>query len=686
MNLDLSRLFRPKSIAVLGGGWAANVVEQLLKSGYSGEIWPVNPKRADIRGVPCFPSLEALPGAPDASFVGVNREATVGVVRQLREMGGGGATLFASGFSESEDEGTGGADLQRALVEAAGDMPILGPNCYGFLNYLDNVTLWPDQHGGVRVERGVAIVSQSSNIAINMTMQARGLPIAYVAAAGNQAQTGAAGIASALMDDPRVTAVGFYLEGFGDIAALQALGAKSRALGKPVVVLKVGHSEGARAAAKTHTASLAGSAAAGSALLARFGMVEALSIETFLETLKLLHFFGPLPGNMMLSVSCSGGEASLMSDMALGTGITYKPFGEKQRQELKALLGPIVTIANPLDYHTFIWGDTQRMTDVFAAALGEGFDISAFVLDLPRADRCNPAGYRCAIDAIVAAKQRTGARVAVLASMPENITEAMAAQFAEAGIVTLNGMRAGLDAIDLAMSAHLRIEAAERSEPVLLAPDAPGETVTLDEVQSKAALAAHGLAVPKGVVAATAGDAMTAALAQLYFPLAVKALGIAHKTEAGAVAIGIADAAGLARAISDMPQDHGFLIEEMATGGIGELILGVSRDETGMFLLTIGAGGVAAEILRDTANLIVPATRGEIEDALKSLRCWPLFTGWRGRKAAAIGPVIEATMALQAYVASDPAVREIDINPLIVRESDAIAVDALIVTGKGGAT
>jgi acyl-CoA synthetase (NDP forming) len=193
---DLSRLLRPRSIALFGGGWAVNVVAQLKKSGFDGDIWPVNPKRADILGVPCLASIDDLPVAPDASFIGVNRDATIEVVQRLSAMGAGGATCFASGFLESEAETAGGADLQARLIKAAGDMPILGPNCYGLINYLDNVTLWPDQHGGLPVDSGVAIVAQSSNIAINMTMQARGLPIAYVVAAGNQAQIGASDIAA----------------------------------------------------------------------------------------------------------------------------------------------------------------------------------------------------------------------------------------------------------------------------------------------------------------------------------------------------------------------------------------------------------------------------------------------------------------------------------------------------------
>ena len=176
MSRDLSRLLRPKSIAVLGAGWAANVVEQCGKMGFTGPVWPVHPTRNAIAGVPTFRSLADLPQPPDAVFIGVNRHATVGVVSDLAAMGAGGAICFAAGWTEA-----GAPELQAALVAAAGDMPILGPNCYGVINYLDGALLWPDQHGGRRVERGVALLSQSSNIIVNLSMQTRGLPVAYVA-------------------------------------------------------------------------------------------------------------------------------------------------------------------------------------------------------------------------------------------------------------------------------------------------------------------------------------------------------------------------------------------------------------------------------------------------------------------------------------------------------------------------
>ena len=206
------------------------------------------------------------------------------------------------------------ADLQDQLLAAAGDMPILGPNCYGFINYLDGALLWPDQQGGRRVESGVAIVTQSSNIAINLTMQSRGLPIAYAITAGNQAQIGIAEIGRGLLDDPRVTALGLHIEGFGDLRAFEDLALYAKQKNKPIVAIKVGKSAQAQAATVSHTASLAGGDAGAAALLKRLGIPRLDDLPSFLETLKLMHVTGPLQANTIATMSCSGGEASLAAE------------------------------------------------------------------------------------------------------------------------------------------------------------------------------------------------------------------------------------------------------------------------------------------------------------------------------------------------------------------------------------
>src|SRR6185295_4344893 len=234
---DLHRLLAPRSIAVVGGAPAERVVRQCLKLGFTGSIWPVHPKRADLAGVPCLPDLDALPAVPDAVFLGVNRHSTVEAMATLRSIGAGGAVCYGSGFAES-----GEADLQRDLLDAAGDVPFLGPNCYGFVNTFDRVALWPDEHGMQRFERGVAIVSQSGNVAVNLTFQQRGLRLGTIVSVGNQASVGTEDCIDAFLDDPRITAIGLFLEAVRDAQRFAVVAARAHAQGVPIVALQTGRS------------------------------------------------------------------------------------------------------------------------------------------------------------------------------------------------------------------------------------------------------------------------------------------------------------------------------------------------------------------------------------------------------------------------------------------------------------
>ena len=360
--------------------------------GYEGEIWPVHPSKSEVEGLPAFASIADLPGSPDAAFIGVNRHLTIDVVKDLRARGCGGAICYASGFLEADE--TGGR-LQSELIDAAGDMPVLGPNCYGLINYADGALLWPDQQGGRRLatdQGGIAIIAQSSNIAINFSMQARGLPLAFIITVGNQAQTGMSSLALALLDDPRVTTLGLHIEGYDSIEGMEALAQKSRSLGKPVVVFKVGRSQQAQAATLSHTASLAGSQAASNAFLKRCGFGQVYSIPVFLETLKLLHVNGVLNGYRMSSMSCSGGEASIIADTAVDRKVYFPTLDDHQKKPVEDVLGPLVTVSNPLDYHTYCWGNAEVMSAAYSAMVGIGFDMNFLILDFPHRERCEDWG------------------------------------------------------------------------------------------------------------------------------------------------------------------------------------------------------------------------------------------------------------------------------------------------------
>ena len=672
MTRDLSRLFRPKSIAVIGGGaWCRLVIEQCQKMGFGGTIWPVHPKAEEVAGLPAFKDVDSLPEAPDAAFVGVNRFATIDVVRALSARGAGGAVCFASGFLEAAAEDAEGADLQAQLLEAAGDMPFLGPNCYGFINYLDGALLWPDQHGGQRAETGVALVTQSSNIAINLTMQKRGLPLAYVVTAGNQAQSGIAAIGEALLEDDRVTALGLHIEGFGDLRAFEALAARARALGKPIIALKVGKSAEAQAATVSHTASLAGGDAGAGALLSRFGIPRLDDLPSFLETLKLLHVTGRLPSNRIATISCSGGEASLAADTADARRVAFPPLNDRQKTDLRAALGPMVALANPLDYHTYIWRDTEAMTNAFAAMMDPQLAMTMLIADFPRGDRCDASDWECTIAAMIAARERTGANAGFIATLPELMPEEVAARLMEAGVVPFSGLT---EAIAACEAASLCLP--EPPEPLLL-PTATVEPDLIPEAEAKRQLSAYGLRVPHSKRAISATNARAVAV-DLGFPVVLKGEGVAHKTEAGAVVLNLTSGQAVSDAAHDMPA-RSFLIEEMVTGAVAELLIGVVKDPAHGFVMTLAAGGTLTEVLQDSASVLLPASEADLETALNSLRVSRLLNGYRGAAAANREALMAAIRAVEAYVLENAlGLEEIEINPLLCTPTDAVAADALM--------
>ncbi len=688
----LDRLLRPRSLAVFGGWEAAETIRQCRRLGYDGVIWPVHPSKETVEGLRCYRSVDDLPAAPDAAFVGVNRSLTIDIVRALAARGAGGAVCYASGFKEAGDAAGNGALLQQALVQAAGAMPILGPNCYGFINYLDGALLWPDQHGGQRVERGVAILTQSSNIAINLSMQKRGLPISYMLTAGNQAQMGLSALASGALDDPRVTALGLHIEGIDDIAAFEAMLGKARAKNIPVAVLKLGKSEAARQLTLSHTASLAGSDALSEAFFRRLGAARLHSIAEFLETLKLLHVHGPLPGAEICSMSCSGGEASIMADAAERRAVSFRPLREEERQRVKATLNELVAVANPLDYHTFIWGDEHALTATFSAMLAGGFDLSMLVLDLPRQDRCSTADWDMPLQAIKLASRATGGRAAVVATLPENLPEAVAEALVADGVAPMMGVDEALAAVEAAALIG-RAYAGAAPAPLCLAGAealAAGQAVrVIDEAQAKARLREIGLCTPEARLACSAQEAAAAA-AEIGFPVVLKAVGahLAHKTELGAVKLNLGDRQAVLAAAESMSALGGrFLVERMVEGAVAELILGVNRDPQFGLHLVIGAGGVLVELMKDSRVLLLPTSAQEIRQAILSLRSAPLLTGFRGKAPADIDAAVEAALALARFAqANADSLLELDINPLMLcaKGQGAFVADALLrVTGGG---
>ena len=671
---NLTRLLNPKSIAFVGGNECAIAIRRTRELGFTGTIYAVHPKRDELSGVPTLKSPDDIPEAVDAAFIAVKNEPTIDVVRALAAKGCGGAVIYAAGFAE-----TGNAELQRKLLAAANGMPLMGPNCYGFVNTLSRAALWPDETGLEPVERGVALITQSGNIACNFTMMMRGLPVAAVFSIGNQVDVGMHDMVETLSADPRISAIGLHVEGLPDVAAFAKAASLARQRKVPIVVLKTGRSEQGAKVAMSHTSSLAGADTLYDALFERYGIARMKSVSAFAETLKFLHNGGPIADSRLVSLSCSGGEAALVADMALEKNVSFPPFNAATKPRVAATLNEYVAIDNPLDYHTFIWGQPDKLTATFTEVLKGGFDVGMVILDTPTHPKMKPEAWATTARAMAAASKATGARAAVVASLSEGMPLPLADELSESGVAPMMGLDDALTAFEAAAFIG-RNWARTETLPDMLPPLTKGsEERIFSESAAKALLKKHGLSVPEGIVC-PAEDAVAAA-EKLGYPVTLKvsSAAIAHKTEAGGVALNLRTADEVREAAERMAKlAPDVLVERMVTGAVAELIIGLTSDPQFGTALVVGAGGILTELLKDSVTLILPTTRTEIERALKTLKVWTLVEGFRG-KSGDQQAVFRAVEAVADFAnANRGLVEEVDVNPLLVLKDGAIAVDALI--------
>jgi acetate---CoA ligase (ADP-forming) len=647
--------------------------------GFAGAIYAVNPQRQTLAGIPCIASIAELPETPDAAFIAVKREPAIEMVAELARRGTGGAVVYASGFAE---HGPHGKALQDELIAAAGAMAIMGPNCYGYINALDRVSPWPDEHGLAPCHRGVVIATQSGNMAVNFAMMRRALPVAGIYTLGNQAGIDMAALLDGLVDDQRVSAVGLHIEGLKDVPAFAAAAAKAFAARKPVVVLKTGRSEQGAKVALSHTSSLAGTDELYDALFERYAIARVGSVSAFAESLKLLHHGGPLAGNRIVSMSCSGGEAALVADMAMGRNVSFPAFDEETRDRVAATLNEYVVVDNPLDYHTFIWNHEDKLFATFSAVLSGGFDCAMLVLDIPTRPPMDPKSWILTADTFSNAAAATAARAVTVSTLHESMPDAVAERLSAAGVAPLLGLDDALTALEAAGFIGASWARGEPEPPLrrVPPPDA-GPARLMSEHAAKAELSAYGLAIPHGILCTP--EEAPAVARQLGFPVVLKASNpaLAHKTEAGGVALNLISEAEVAHAARRMAGLSGeVLVEQMVQDAVCELIVGIKADAQFGLALVIGAGGVYAELWRDSVTLLLPTDRAKIAEALSRLHVTKLIDGFRGRtgdREAAISAIQSVARFAVDHAAS---LEELDVNPLMVLASDkgAIAADALI--------
>ena len=676
---DLHRLISPKSIAVVGNRGADFAIKESKKLGFNHQIWAVHPTLDKLEGIQCYRDIKDLPEPPDATFIAVNAESAINIVSDLKSMGGGGAVLYASGFGEVGEEG---AKRNQRLVEAADGMPLIGPNCYGFINSLDRVALWPDVNGCEPVSEGVAIITQSGNIGLNMTMQSSGLPIAYMFTLGNQTNTNIADIIHAMLDDSRVNVIGLHIEGINDIESFDSAARRALKMKVPIVAIKSGRTSASAKIALSHTSSLTGSDALFSFFFERLGIARVNSVPEFLETLKLLSILGVIDHNGVASMSCSGGEAGMMADLIDGLEITFPSLTENHKNEVKQTLNEYVEVDNPLDYHTFIWGDRKRTAECFKQMIDGSFAATMLLLDWPKTPESEQKDWDTTLLALSDAITGTNEKAIVLASMADCMPKRIIDQCLKYGITPMVGLDTCLNALNHSYKIGCAFKKDEVPEINVL--QASIENITskqLTEFEGKQLINGYGIPIPKGAIITNLSEALRAA-EEITYPVSLKIseAELAHKSELGAVRLNIQDSEMLEQACHDLFKiGSSLLIEKMIKDSVCELIIGVDYDPTFGKYIIIGGGGIFVEILKDSALMLLPVTREDVLVAISKLKVYPLLEGYRGNSKGDIESVVDSVISIIALVREND-VLELDINPLIVlkEKKGVVAADALI--------
>ncbi len=690
---NLSRLLSPRHIAFIGGRDAEVSIREAERIGFQGQIWPVNPRRETLGGHRCFPLVADLPEAPDGCFLAVPAAAAITTTAELAARGAGGIVCYTAGFREA---GAAGAAMEAELIRAAGDLALIGPNCYGVINYLDRAAMWPFAHGGGSPGYGAAIITQSGMLSSDITMSQRSVPLTHMISCGNQSVLSLEDFVDHLTDHPAVRAIGMHIEGLRDVPGFADAALRAAQRGIPLVALKTGSSTIGAALTVSHTGSLSGMDDLYDALFARLGVIRVKSPSELLETLKFLVVAGAPRGNRTVGFTCSGGGATMLADHAETIGLDFPAFDPPSAARLAALLPDIATVSNPLDYTTPIWGDPARTGPVFQAAIdGLQADAALLVQDYPAAGLDESKGYyRADASAFIAAAKGRGIPAAICATLPENLDAETRGWLVDQGVAPMQGLTETLNACRAA------VFWADRRAEILRSPPEPLHRLSpvpapevLDEAAGKALLRGLGFPVPLGEV--VSGNALASAAARIGYPVVLKMMGprLAHKSEAGAVALGLTTETALLGALAVMREavrahdplalTDRFLIEAMAPRPMAELLVNLRRDAQFGLVMTLGAGGVLVELLQDAETLLLPSREADILAALQRLKIARLLNGFRGGPKADM-PALAGFLARLAatfaatFAAKAGALTEVEINPLFITETEFWVVDALI--------
>ncbi|MGY8663606.1 acetate--CoA ligase family protein [Bradyrhizobium sp. UFLA05-109] len=703
-------MLHPRNIVLVGatdkpGNYAERIWNNLIRYRFAGSLFPINAKRETIWGVTCYKDFSSLPEKPDHVLVLVPARFAVQVIRDAAAAGARSATIVTSGFSELQDEESQklATELQQAIRETG--LAVTGPNCLGNLSAGENLFTNIDDRVVTMEQGAVAIAGQSGAIvmAIRQALEDRGVGVGYMVTTGNEAGLETPDLMRYFAEDPSIRVIVVYLEGVRNTKAFRDACKAARAASKPVIALKLGASEGGRAAAMAHTGALAGSIETFDAIATREGVIRVRGLDELIETTECFaHTIVP-KGNRLAAVTLSGGKRGLLIDAFYAAGLDFAPLSPHVSGDLAKMLGPGSIVGNPLDAgFAAVVDPSVYMRSIKLMIDDPDIDIVIIDAELPKA----PHELRERNLRIVNEMASRAAKpVIYISAMSIGFTE-----FTKALRKSLPhiAVMQGLDRAVTAIKSLLDYAKLAKEVPDVVASSKPAARAllektlktangaALDEVASKRLLKAYGIPISKEGIVQTPAEAVKIAR-QIGFPVVAKVVSaeILHKSDIGGVVLNLNSATEVKQAFNDItarvkklkgkPRLDGILIAQQVKADL-ELVVGASLDAEMGPVVLFGTGGVDIELMKDVALAGAPLNAVEARQLIGRTKAGVKMRGYRGKPKLDEASAVKALVGLSNLIAdAGDRIASIDVNPFLINARTGVAVDALIVLNNAAA-
>jgi acetate---CoA ligase (ADP-forming) len=708
---SIHAMLHPRNIVLVGatdkpGNYAERIWNNLIKYKYEGGLFPVNAKRETIWGVPCYKDFASLPEKPDHVLVLVPARFAVQVIRDAAAAGARSATIVTSGFSELQDEESQrlALELKEAVRETG--LAVTGPNCLGNLSAGEKLFTNIDDRI-VTMEAGpVAIAGQSGAIvmAIRQTLEDRGVGVGYMVTTGNETGLETPDLMAYFAADPSIRVIVVYLEGVRNTKVFREACKAARAAGKPVIALKLGASEGGRAAAMAHTGALAGSIETFDAISTREGVIRVRGLDELIETTECFVHAEPPKSNRLAAVSLSGGKRGLLIDAFYSAGLNFAPLSPNATAQLAKMLGPGSIVGNPLDAgFAAVVDPSVYMNSIKIMIDDPDTDIVIIDAELPKAPHELRERNLRIVNEMAGAASKP---VVYISAMSIGFTEfTKALRKSLPNIAVMQGLDRAVGAIkSLIEYSSLRkevpdiVSSSKASARAVLekALKSANGAAALDEVASKRLLKAYGIPVSKEEIAQTAAEAVKIAK-KIGFPVVAKVVSadILHKSDIGGVVLNLNSAAEVKKAFNDItarvkkikskPKLEGILIAQQVKADL-ELVVGASLDAEMGPVVLFGTGGVDIELMKDVALAGAPLDEAEAKQLIAKTKAGVKMKGYRGKPALHEASAVKALVGLSNLMAdAGNRIASIDVNPFLINSKVGVAVDGLIVLNNAAA-